>query len=163
MEDDGSTVLFRALPEQIKSSAAEKRALKRFAQTLTSRVLENREFTCLISDDRELRALNRAFRGHDCATDVLSFPAASIVRLRGGLGEIAISAERADLQARKFGHSRTKELQILMLHGVLHLAGMDHERDAGEMAREERKWRAEFSLPMTVIARAVGSKFTASE
>ena len=61
-----------------------------------------------------------------------------------GLGEIAISSERAAAQAAEFGHTWLEEVKILMLHGMLHLAGLDHERDGGKMAREEKRWRREF-------------------
>ncbi len=87
--------------------------------------------------------------GHDYATDVLSFPSAG----NGDLGELAISAERAAVQAEHFGHSRLDEIRVLMLHGVLHLTGLDHERDRGKMARAEGRWRTEFQLPGTLIAR----------
>jgi probable rRNA maturation factor len=70
------------------------------------------------------------------------------------LGEIAISCERAKAQAEELGHGRVEEIRILMLHGVLHLTGMDHERDAGEMERAEQRWRIEFGLPSSLIARA---------
>lgn len=107
-------------------------------------------FLCLITDDSELRQLNRCFLGHDFPTDVLSFPAGSTFE---GLGEIAISLERAQAQADEFGHSCLDEVRVLLLHGVLHLSGFDHESDRGEMARAERKWRAYFGLPPTLIAR----------
>jgi probable rRNA maturation factor len=57
------------------------------------------------------------------------------------------------MQAREFGHSLVDEIRILMLHGILHLTGMDHHRDRGEMARAEYKWRNEFSLRATLISR----------
>ena len=72
----------------------------------------------------------------------------------GWLGEIAISADRAAEQAREFGHSRLDEIRILMLHGVLHLLGMDHETDRGRMARAEARWRRKLDLPTGLIARA---------
>lgn len=99
--------------------------------------------------------MNNHFLGHDYATDVLSFPAANA---NGNLGEIAISAERAAAQAQEFGHTLSDEIRILMLHGVLHLTGMDHERHHGEMQRAEDKWRAEFGLPGSLIARASASR-----
>ncbi len=70
------------------------------------------------------------------------------------LGEIAISTQRATVQARVFEHRRIDEMRILMLHGMLHLVGMDHERDQGEMARAERKWRMKLELPETLLARS---------
>jgi probable rRNA maturation factor len=145
----GSTVLFGALPSELRISPAEKRVLTHFARGLSRRITPGRAFDCLITDDAELRRLNLAFLGHDYPTDVLSFPSAN------PLGEIAISVERADAQARAFGHSRMDEIRILMLHGLLHLAGMDHETDDGEMARGEAHWRAQFGLPQTLIARTV--------
>ncbi len=151
MSPDGSTLLFGALPAESRLSNEEKRALRQFGRSLFSRVTSNRAFTCLITDDQELHRLNRQFLRHDYPTDVLSFPSADE---SAGLGEIAISAERAAAQACESGHDRIREICILMLHGVLHLTGMDHVSDQGEMARAEEKWRAEFGLPASVIARA---------
>ncbi len=144
------TLLFRAIPTTFRFTAEEKRNLKRFARDLASRVADGYTFTCLFSGDAELRRLNKAFLGHDYPTDVLSFPSAGGT----GLGEIAISVERADAQATEFGHTRLDEVRLLMLHGVLHLKGLDHEIDKGEMRRAEQKWRLEFELPSALIARA---------
>src|SRR5437867_2354863 len=134
MSSPGELVLFRRAPSSLLRAP-----LEEFARALRAGVAQGRDFHCLITDDRELRRLNRQFLRHDYATDVLSFPMA------GGelLGELAISAERAAEQAREFGHSQIDEIRILMLHGVLHLAGMDHETDHGEMARSETRWRKE--------------------
>ncbi len=115
------------------------------------RVASGRPYVCVIADDAELQRLNRSFRGQDCATDVLSFSSEDPAP---HLGDIAISAERAEMQALEFGHPRLDEIRILMLHGLLHLTGMDHERDHGEMARAEQKWREELGLPLALIARA---------
>lgn len=151
MSPDGSTLLFGAIPAELKFSSQQKQTLKRFAQKLSIQVAGRRAFTCLITDDRELQRLNKQFLGRDYATDVLSFPAAAGAP---ELGEIAISIERAAAQARDFGHSPIDEIRILMLHGVLHLTGMDHESDDGEMAEAERKWAEELELPHTLIGRA---------
>src|SRR5207248_659136 len=107
----------------------------------------------LVSNDRELRLLNRRYRGKDRATDVLSFPAAHSVQ-GGTAGDIAISAEHAARSARRFGHSVNQELKILILHGVLHLAGYDHESDSGRMARKEARLRRQFQLPLALTQRA---------
>lgn len=147
---DDCTVLFRSLPTHLKFSAEEKRALTSFARCLARRVVDARPFTCLITGDSELRKLNSTFLGHDNPTDVLSFPACNP---ENTLGEMAISADRAEAQASEFGHTRMDEIRILMLHGLLHLMGMDHERDSGEMARAEERWRAELNLPQPLIAR----------
>ena len=69
------------------------------------------------------------------------------------MGEIAISCGRAAEQAAGFGHSSEDEIRVLMLHGVLHLLGMDHETDRGRMARAEAKWRAALGLPGGLIER----------
>lgn len=144
-------LLFGALPQQLKFSTEDKRALRSFARRLIQQVAGGHAFTCLITNDGELHRLNSHFLDHDYPTDVLSFPAAS---RNGNLGEIAISSERAAAQAQEFGHTITDEIRILMLHGLLHLTGMDHEQDRGEMRRAEERWRAEFGLPGTLIARA---------
>ena len=150
-----ATVLFRALPAELQFSAEEKRSLRSFANLLSERVVNRRPFLCVISDDRELRRLNQSYLGHDYPTDVLSFPSHDST---GDVGEMIISAERAEAQALEFGHDRIDELRILMLHGVLHLSGMDHERDRGQMEAAEQTWREEFGLPLNLIARAGGSR-----
>ena len=144
-------VLFGALPAELKLSRSDKRALQHFAQSLCAQVAANRPFTCLLAGDRELRRWNLAFLGHDYATDVLSFPGNP---RDDQLGEIAISIQRAQAQAAEHGHALLDEIRILMLHGLLHLTGLDHERDLGEMARAENQWRRAFNLPRTLIARA---------
>jgi probable rRNA maturation factor len=107
----------------------------------------------LLTGDEEIRRLNREFRHKDKATDVLSFPAAQLngrVRLAG---DVAISVETAAREAEKRKHPLTLELKVLVLHGVLHLAGWDHETDAGEMARKERALRKRLGLAEGLIER----------
>ena len=145
----GSTVLFGAFPSELRFSRTEKRLLSDFARDLSGAITAGRPFDCLITGDAELRRLNRTFLGNDYPTDVLSFPNGD------ALGEIAISAERAVAQANSFGHSLLDEIRILMLHGLLHLSGMDHEEDHGEMARAEAHWRGKFGLPQALITRTV--------
>ncbi|HUP05481.1 MAG TPA: rRNA maturation RNase YbeY [Bryobacteraceae bacterium] len=141
---EGSTVSFHRVPADVRPGA-----LRRFARELTEQVCRGRAFDCLITGDAALRRLNREFRGEDYATDVLSFPAGATERL----GDIAISAARARAQAREFGHSTETEVRILMLHGALHLLGMDHETDGGRMERAEKRWRARLKLPAGLIER----------
>jgi probable rRNA maturation factor len=115
------------------------------------------EVDVLLVGDRTLRRLNREFGGKDKATDVLSFPAgASAVFFaeRELAGDLAISLETAGRQARAYGHSLEEEVKVLLLHGVLHLAGMDHETDSGEMAAREAELRAKLGLTKNLIARA---------
>jgi probable rRNA maturation factor len=107
----------------------------------------------LITTSAELRSLNRRFRGKDNPTDVLSFPAEPSQREQFA-GEIAISAEIAGKNAQELGHSPAEEVKILVLHGVLHLRGYDHECDNGHMAKREKQLRARLHLPLGLIERA---------
>ncbi len=150
MNSSGSNLLFGAIPKELRPSKAERKELGDYLETLTERVAGSRPVVCLLSNDEQLRQLNRDFLGHDYATDVLSFPTSG---LRPELGEIVISMGRAAAQANEYGHSCLEEVRILMLHGVLHLAGFDHEGDGGRMARAEKKWRVALGLPETLIAR----------
>ena len=107
----------------------------------------------LVTTSRELQALNNRYRKRNKATDVLSFP--PMPGLRGELaGDVAISAEIAKRSARQLGHSVAQEIKILALHGILHLAGYDHENDRGQMARKETQLRTLFSLPNGLIERS---------
>jgi probable rRNA maturation factor len=145
-------VLFVAVPSRLRFKPEEKRVLKQFASALAVRVGGGRSFTCAITSDGALHKLNSSFLGRDYPTDVLSFPAPPGA---GDLGDIAISVERAAEQAAQFGHILIEEIRILMLHGVLHLTGMDHEHDGGEMAEAEIRWRAEFGLSAGLIERSL--------
>jgi len=144
---EGSTVTFRRVPTDLSRSTIE-----RFARKLQIEVAKGRLFDCLVTGDAELRRLNRDFRGQDHATDVLSFPSGTGLPACL-LGDIAISLPRARAQAREFRHTTEREIQILMLHGLLHLLGMDHETDRGQMARVEKRWRARLGLPNGLIER----------
>lgn len=155
MSSDGSTLLFGALPAKLKFNASDKRLLSRFARKLSASVAQGKSFECLLTDDRELHRLNETFLQHDYPTDVLSFPA---VDRAFSIGECAISVERAHEQSQQFGHSLRQEIEILMLHGVLHLMGFDHESDSGEMARTEQHWRSELKLPHSLIERSQSSQ-----
>ena len=105
--------------------------------------------TIALVPDQRIRALNRQFRHKDRPTDVLSFPAEE----RGRLGDIVIGIGVARAQAAEAGHSLGTELRVLALHGLLHLLGYDHERDAGRMARVEARLRARGGLPSGLIER----------
>jgi probable rRNA maturation factor len=96
----------------------------------------------LISDDTMAR-FNETFRKTHGPTDVLSFPANGARRTQGAkyIGDIAISPETARRNARRFSRSFPAEMRILILHGMIHLAGFDHETDHGEMDRLERRLR----------------------
>lgn len=109
----------------------------------------------MLTTDTMIRTLNRDFRKKDKATDVLSFPVDDIP---GGTpkqsGDLAISLDTAQKQADEQGHTLLIEVKILMLHGLLHLAGYDHETDKGQMARKESALRKEFALPSGLIQRS---------
>ena len=135
---------------QVATPGLARRSARAFAKRLELEVARGRSFCCLITSDEELRRLNRQFRKKDYATDVLSFPA---IEPDGALGELAISFDRAKQQAAEHRHAVDEEMAVLMLHGVLHLMGMDHETDRGQMARAERKWRSSLGLPAGLIER----------
>lgn len=106
----------------------------------------------LLTSSAEMKSLNRRFRGKDKPTDVLSFPAEPGAQKQFA-GEIAISTEIAAHNAWALRHSPAEEVKILVLHGVLHLRGYDHECDNGQMARRERQLRAKLHLPLGLIER----------
>ena len=100
--------------------------------------------TIAFVSDKRIRELNRQFRGIDKATDVLSFPADGPDE--SNLGDIAISAETAATQAKENGLSFDEEIAQLILHGLLHLSGYDHETDNGEMNRLEMRLRRNLGI-----------------
>jgi len=114
-----------------------------------------------VTSSAEMKTLNRRFRGKDKPTDVLSFPATDDLRKKFA-GEIAISAEIASENARALGHSPAQEVKILVLHGVLHLQGYDHETDNGQMASRESQLRAKLRLPAALIDRTMTAASAAS-
>jgi|SRR6204780_3555219 probable rRNA maturation factor len=139
MSPDDPHLLFRHPSRRVRRTP-----LRAFLTELVKRLSGRQAVTCLITTDAELRRLNRQFRGKNYATDVLSFPP----------DEMAISLDRAAAQAKGLGHSLDAELRILMLHGALHLRGMDHENDSGQMRRAEIRWRKRLGLPAGLIERA---------
>ncbi len=144
MSSDDTTVLYRRAGRGLP-----KRELRSFAERLVHEVADGREFCCLLTDDKEMRRLNLQFLKKNYATDVLSFPAGEDHRI----GDMAISVERAREQAQRYGHELQEEVEILMLHGVLHLLGMDHDHDRGRMARAEKSWRKKLGLGTGLIER----------
>jgi probable rRNA maturation factor len=123
--------------------------LARFARRAQSLAGLRGDVNVLIAGNRRLQTLNRTFRGKDRPTDVLSFP-----RKSDAGGDIAISADLARSNARLYGHSPKDEIRILILHGMLHLAGHDHETDGGRMATLESRLRSRLKLPTSLIERA---------
>jgi probable rRNA maturation factor len=131
---------------------ATEQALERFATRASKAAGLRSSITVLVTGNREIRALNARFRKKQHATDVLSFPPP--VSTSTFAGDIAISLDIAARNAHALGHSIADEVRILMLHGILHLAGYDHEGDQGEMARRERALRRKLALPAALIERS---------
>ena len=131
------------------SNSTRAQALSRFA-TQAQRALALRgDVNVCITSSNKMRSLNRRFRGKNKATDVLSFPS----QTPGVAGDIAISLEIAARNANALGHDLATEVKILILHGMLHLAGYDHEIDDGEMQEREATLRQKFKLPVGLIER----------
>jgi probable rRNA maturation factor len=144
-----------------RTVALPKRKLEEFLQRVRQElgIGETQVTICLVSDT-EIARMNEAFRKKKGPTDVLSFPAVKRrkpVRLRRGvaashrkladnLGDIAIAPATARRNAKLYGRSLLSELQMLILHGVLHLLGYDHEADHGEMERTENRLRKRLGL-----------------
>ncbi len=125
------------------------RELREFIGRVGRELAGGREFAVVISSDASLRRANRRFRGQSSSTDVLSFPDGE----QGRLGDILISAGRAEQQADRYGHGVEEEIKVLVLHGLLHLLGYDHESDHGRMRKAESRWRKKYGLAPGVIDR----------
>lgn len=110
-----------------------KKVLLRALRQIASQLHIKGAVTIKIAAADEVRELNKKYRHKNCATDVLSFPLGE--KLPGGFyaGDILICWTLAEKQARENNHSMQKELLLLMIHGLLHLHGHDHEKDKGEM------------------------------
>jgi probable rRNA maturation factor len=132
-----------------KLAGVSERALETFATRARKAAGVKGQVQVLVTSSEELRELNRRFRRKDKPTDVLSFPAI----VDGEAGDIAISADIASENAYKLGHSLDEELRILILHGILHLGGHDHESDKGEMEALESELRDRLKLPSSLIER----------
>jgi probable rRNA maturation factor len=146
----GSPLDFKATPRDVRLPSA--RGLARFLAAAQQAVRLKGQVTVLLTTDAAIRKLNRKFRGKNMATDVLSFPASG-VGAESIAGDLAVSVTTAMGQAAEQGHSLAVEIKVLVLHGLLHLAGFDHEVDDGKMARRERMLRARLGLPQGLIER----------
>lgn len=115
--------------------------LRRWVRTVLRHLDQTRvELSLALVTDPEIHVLNRQYRGKDKPTDVLSFPLADKLQ-PSLLGDVVISVETAARQAQRRGHSLREELQILLIHGVLHLLSYDHEISRSEAIRMHRKER----------------------
>ena len=136
-------------------STLSKSGLARFVNRARVAVQLDGSVEVLLTSDAEVKRLNKGFRGINKATDVLSFPAPE--EFEGVAGDLAVSLDTAARQAAEHGHTLKDEVRILLLHGLLHLAGEDHETDSGEMAAREMRLRKALKLPLGLIERTVSS------
>ena len=124
-------------------------ALRRLAAEVLSQegVAEQTELSLIITDDEALRELNRRFRGVDAPTDVLAFGAGTEEHFVSApesppyLGDVVISYQRALAQAEELGHAVAEDLKLLVIHGILHLLGYDHQEEADARKMREREER----------------------
>jgi len=149
--------MIRIEPQEMPAAAEISRArLSRYLLRARRAVRLEGQVDVLLTDDKTVKRLNRDFRGKNKATDVLSFPAGDFAE--GIVGDLAVSLDTASKQAKRFGLTLEDEIKTLLLHGLLHLAGYDHETDNGEMAAEETRLRAKLRLPSSLIARVEGDR-----
>jgi probable rRNA maturation factor len=149
------------LEKRIRGASAA--SLARFAGRAQRAAGLRGRVSILVTGSAELRRLNRRYRRKDKPTDVLSFAADGTRTDRPRLriaGDIAISAEVAAGNARRLGHSPAAEVKILILHGLLHLAGLDHDhaRDRGRMSRREETLRRRLGLPGSLLQRSIAAE-----
>ncbi|HEY0794770.1 MAG TPA: rRNA maturation RNase YbeY [Acidisarcina sp.] len=150
-----------------KRAPFNKRDLQQFLAQAQKAVPLRGVVSILLTSDEAVRDLNHRFRHKNKPTDVLSFPAVDLGDLDPNLskrrpqkiaGDMAISIETAARQAHSHGHDLALEIKILILHGLLHLSGLDHEADSGEMAAQEQLLRKQLNLPAGLIARTLAKK-----
>ncbi|HUR99963.1 MAG TPA: rRNA maturation RNase YbeY [Pyrinomonadaceae bacterium] len=124
--------------------------IKEFSEQLRADTpdIKDKDFSIAFVSDRRMKELNSFFRGKDSTTDVLSFPheADEFDPDVSNLGDIVISVEQAERQARENGLTLQAEIKQLILHGVLHLSGYDHETDNGEMNKKELQLRRKLKI-----------------
>ena len=117
-------------------------------------MLTDKDIELIITNDEEIKEINKQYRNKDKATDVLSFPLEEMPDMP--LGSIIISIDTAKKGAKEFGHSIDDEIKLLFLHGLLHLLGYDHEKDNGEMRKKEEEIIKKLNLPSSLIVRNEG-------
>ena len=141
-----------------RTAQADWDVVRRFLRRLSGEMASPGFTVCLLSD-QAIRRFNRQYRGVDRPTDVLSFPAEGPKNgAPAYLGDILISVETARDNARRYGLRLEEEIQVLALHGLLHLLGYDHERDNGIMARLEKRWSRRLGLPQSLTGRVRSSR-----
>ena len=146
-----------AIEKKFGRSGLKKREISAFLSRATEAAKLAGKVSVLLTTDEQMQRFNRVFRRKDKATDVLSFPAFQLNGNKNLAGDLAISVEMAAREAAQRGHSLNVELKVLLLHGVLHLAGWDHETDSGQMARKEEALRRQLGLEQGLIGRTAKS------
>ena len=142
---------------QTEVAGLSKGALERFVLRARRAMGLRGQVNVLVTSSAAVRSLNLRFRKKNKTTDVLSFPSTSVLSKSGKelklAGDVAISADIARENSVRLGHSAAQEIKILALHAIVHLAGFDHERDNGQMARKETKLRRMLGLPAALMER----------
>jgi len=115
-------------------------------------VITDKAFELIIVDNETIQQLNKEYRNIDKPTDVLSFPL-DVVCENMPIGTIIISADKVIEKSKELGHSIEDEFKLLLIHGLLHLSGYDHEIDNGEMREKEEEIIKKFNLPDSLIVR----------
>lgn len=116
--------------------------------------LTTKDIELIITDNEEIREINKTYRNIDKDTDVLSFPYEEM--LMSPLGSIVISSSHVEEKAKELGHTTDDELALLFIHGLLHILGFDHEVDNGKMREKEKELIQRFNLPKSLIVRTQG-------
>jgi probable rRNA maturation factor len=147
--DNRKSAMIEVINRQRRRKINAKQWLKFTEKALQSVGGDNQSVVIVFVGDEAIKRLNRQFRGKNDVTDVLSFPSeAEPFEVENGsqLGEVVISAQRAATQAKEHGLTFSDEIKQLILHGLLHLRGYDHETDRGEMNRLELRLRRKLGI-----------------
>jgi probable rRNA maturation factor len=121
--------------------------VEKIATTIT-----DKDFELIVVDNKAIQELNKEYRNIDKATDVLSFPL-DVACEHMPIGSVIISVDKVIEKADELGHSKEDEFKLLLIHGLLHLIGYDHEIDNGEMRGKEEEIIKKFNLPDSLIVR----------
>ena len=124
------------------------------ALELIAKSLSDKDIELLVTNNDEIKEINKTHRNIDKDTDVLSFPYEDMPM--APLGSIVISALHVEDKAQELNHSTDDEFALLFIHGMLHLLGFDHEVDNGEMREKEKELIENFNLPKSLIIRTQG-------
>jgi probable rRNA maturation factor len=116
--------------------------------------LTQKDIELIVTNNEEIRTINKIYRSIDKATDVLSFPYEEMPM--APLGSIVISIDYVYNRSKELGHGEDDEFALLFIHGLLHLLGYDHECDNGEMRQKEEELITKFHLPKSLIVRTEG-------